>query len=75
MSSERFARAIALIDDANAEDPNIEEGAGTPRPRALLYGQRRTDWLERPRPNAPEPLRLAARAQHIRRWTSRTRPI
>ena len=27
-----------------------------------------SEWLDRLAPDAPEPVRLAARAQHIRRW-------
>jgi len=34
----------------------------------LLYARHMTRWLERLYPDASEPLRLAARAQHIRRW-------
>jgi hypothetical protein len=55
----RFTAAIARIDAANAEDPHGKE---------VLYSQRMSDWLDRVEPNASEALRLAARAQHIRRW-------
>lgn len=64
----RFAEAIARIDAANAEDPEHETVDGAARPRALCYGERMTAWLDRLRPDAPEALRLAVRAQHIRRW-------
>ena len=60
MDEARFAAALARIDAANAEDPNSKE---------LLYGRRMTAWLERLEPEASEALRLAVRAQHIRRWT------
>lgn len=56
---DRFVRAIARIDSANAEDPAGKE---------LLYSQRMTAWLDRIEPAASEALRIAARAQHIRRW-------
>jgi hypothetical protein len=56
----RFIAAIERIDAANAQDPHGKE---------LLYSQRMSAWLERIEPDAPEALRLAARAQHIRRWT------
>ena len=59
MSDDRFAAAIALIDAANAQDP---------RGRELLYSQRMTQALEDFEPTASDALRLAARAQHIRRW-------
>jgi hypothetical protein len=64
-NSERFNRAIALFDAANAEDPNQDEG----QPKELLYAQRMTDMLNRFVPNAPEVVQLAVRAQHIKRWT------
>ena len=60
MDEARFAAALARIDAANVEDPNSKE---------LLYGRRMTAWLERLEPEASEALRLAVRAQHIRRWT------
>ena len=58
-NNERFAAAVRRIDAANAEDPLQKE---------LVYSQRMTAWLERIEPGASEALRLAARAQHIRRW-------
>ena len=64
----RFETAIARFDAANAEDPNTEEVDGVSHPKELLYAQRMTAWLDKLAPDASEPLRLAARAQHIRRW-------
>ena len=65
---ERFTRAIARFDAANAEDPNVELVDGRPRPKALLYAERLTAMLGRFAPEASATLRLAARCQHIRRW-------
>lgn len=65
---QRFERAIALFDAANAEDPNREFADGKEWPRELLYAQRMTEMLTRFAPNAPEAVRLACRAQHIQRW-------
>ncbi len=66
---DRYTAALAAIDAANAADPNTVPGDdGRPVPSELLYGQRMSRWLARLYPGAPEPLRLAARAQHIRRW-------
>ena len=65
----RFEAAIARIDAANAEDPNTEEANGVTHPKELLYGQRMSTWLERLAPDASVALQLAARAQHIRRWS------
>lgn len=56
---ENFRRAIERFDEENARDPNQKE---------LIYSQRMTDWLNRLVPDASEPLKLAARCQHIRRW-------
>lgn len=64
----RFEAAIARFDAANAEDPNTEEVEAVAHPKELLYAQRMTAWLDKLAPDASEPLRLAARAQHIRRW-------
>jgi hypothetical protein len=66
--NERFDRAIALIDEENRRDPNRESVGGQLVPREFLYSQRLTDWVQRLEPNASEPLRLAARSQHIARW-------
>jgi hypothetical protein len=56
----RFLAAIERIDAANAEDPHGKE---------LVYSRWMSQWLERIEPGASEALRIAARAQHIRRWT------
>lgn len=61
---DRFAAAIGRFDAANAQDPNREQG----QPAELVYARRMTDMLERFAPDAPEPVRLAVRAQHIERW-------
>lgn len=62
-------KAIAEFDAANAKDPNRESFYGIEQPKELAYSQRMTEWLQRLDPDASETLRLAARAQHIRRWT------
>ena len=64
----RFDDAIRRFDEANAEDPNIEMVDGQPLPKELLYGQRMSARLAVFAPEAPETVKLAARAQHIRRW-------
>ena len=63
-NQERFDKAIALFDAANAQDPNQDEGM----PRELLYAQRMTEMIGRFAPNATEVAQLAVRAQHIQRW-------
>ena len=66
----RLRAAFARFDAANAEDPNREEVAGAQQPRELVYAQRMTETLARFAPDASEAVRLAARCQHIRRWTA-----
>ncbi|MHB0917743.1 MAG: DUF4202 domain-containing protein [Thiobacillus sp.] len=61
---ERFSRAMALFDAANAQDPNLDEG----QPKELLYAQRMSDMIARFAPDASEASQLAVRAQHIQRW-------
>jgi len=60
----RLARALALIDAANAADPTRVDG----RPAAALYGERMSAELARLFPGAAEPLQIAARGQHVERW-------
>ncbi len=68
MNEERFTAAIRRFDEENARDPNTEVVEGASRPRELLYARRLTDWVLRLKPDASEPLRLAARCQHLCRW-------
>ena len=65
----RFKAAIAAIDGFNAGDPNTETFEGKAYPKEVLYAERMTAWLEKLCPDASEELCLAARAQHIGRWT------
>ena len=67
--TERLDDAIARIDAANAEDPNREFVDGAARPKEVVYAERMTGWLEKLAPEASDALRIAARAQHIERWT------
>jgi hypothetical protein len=66
----RFAEVVAAIDAANARDPNAIEVDGRRLAAELVYGQRMSETLARLAPEASEPLRIAARGQHIERWTS-----
>ncbi len=68
--TDRFIRVIAAIDAANAHDPHMLQIAGEAVPAELLYGQRMSAGLARMAPDASELLRIAARGQHIERWTS-----
>ena len=69
MQSERLQRVLARIDQLNSEDPNTELVDGVARPRELVYAERLTTWVLRLNPNASEALRIAARGQHVQRWT------
>lgn len=68
ISSSRFDQAIRRFDEENARDPNTELTEGTAQPRELLYARRLYAWVLRLCPEAGEPLRLAARCQHLCRW-------
>jgi hypothetical protein len=68
MDEQRFLRAVRLIDQANAQDPEGELWQGQWYPKTYLYGLRMTAWLTRLEPKAPEEVFLAARAQHLCRW-------
>jgi hypothetical protein len=70
MSSERdrFERATAAFDAANAQDPNTEQVGGILRPKELVYAERMTAMQLRFAPEASEVVRLAVRAQHLERW-------
>lgn len=61
----KLDHAFAAIDAANSKDPELEDG----QPANLLYGQRMTAEQQRLFPDAPDPLRIACRGQHIERWT------
>jgi hypothetical protein len=60
-----FDRAIAAIDAVHAGDPE-KDAAG--QAKELVYAQRMSAWLAEFAPQAGEPLRLAVRCQHLRRW-------
>ncbi|MGJ8525753.1 hypothetical protein LMG33818_001500 [Halomonadaceae bacterium LMG 33818] len=47
----------------NPEGPVLVE-----RPYELVYAERMSEWLDLVAPEAPIPLKLAVRAQHLRRW-------
>ena len=66
----RLATVLATIDAANARDPNRIETGGRREPAELVYGQRMSLTLARMAPDASAHLQIAARGQHIERWTS-----
>ena len=66
----RFERTLAAFDAANREDPHTDhDERGNPVPKELLYALRMSAVLSAYAPDASEALQLAARCQHICRWT------
>jgi hypothetical protein len=61
----RFESVIADIDNENAQDPNLNSEG---QPEGLVYGVRMSAQLDEFLPEASEYLKIAARAQHLRRW-------
>ncbi len=69
MTADRLQKALDTIDAFNRQDPRREMVGGQEHPVELLYSHRLTDWVLKLEPNASEALRVAARGQHIGRWT------
>ena len=67
--ADRLETVLKAIDEANAADPAMERDGADEAPVALLYGLRMSSELDRVCPEASELLRIAARGQHIERWT------
>ncbi|KAI9722326.1 MAG: hypothetical protein M1812_001798 [Candelaria pacifica] len=66
-----YQKALGLIDEAHALDPNKTTINEEEKPYELHYAQKMSSYLEKRNPSAPETLRLAIRAQHFRRWEIR----
>lgn len=66
--TEQFNAVIKAIDTVNAEDPRKIIVDGVEHPYEAIYADRMTETMQRMYPDASELLRIAARAQHIRRW-------
>lgn len=69
MSDDRLERALAAIDQANADDPATLVVDGVEQPKELAHARLMTDWVRRLDPDATEAQLLAARAHHLRRWS------
>ena len=63
-----YDRAVAAIDEANRADPTTVLIDGIDVPLALAHGQRGVHWVLHLAPSADDPVLLAARAHHLRRW-------
>jgi hypothetical protein len=66
---ERFRRATEAFAAIHHEDPRTVEEGGASVPRSIRYHAKLVSWVGRLQPQASEVVRLAAHAQHIRRWT------
>lgn len=64
----RMAAVLAEIDRMNAADPRTDTVDGASVPQELLYSQRMSEYLGKLYPDASDALKIAARAQHVRRW-------
>jgi len=69
MSPDRLRTAIDAIDAANREDPTVVTARGRTGPKEIVHADLVTEWVLRLKPAAGEPLLLAARGHHFRRWT------
>jgi hypothetical protein len=66
MHMDAYARARALIDAAHSADPTrMTDGHAA----ELVYADRMETWVARLVPDALPLLRLAARCQHLERWS------
>ena len=69
MSTENFEKALKEIDRFNSQDPRQKIVDGIAHPQELAYSKSLTEWVLKLDPQASEALRIAARGQHISRWT------
>src|ERR1700712_2280570 len=61
-----YAKARELIDAAHAADP---KSTANGKPAELVYADRVEAWVIRVAPAATSLLKLAARCQHLERWS------
>lgn len=66
MSDTPYSRARTLIDEAHAADPSRTADG---RPAELVYADAMEGWVVKLDPSASPILRLAARCQHLERWS------
>ncbi len=65
-----FKKAIELIQQANAEDPNIELLDGKEMQKEVIYSERMLDMINRFLPDADDVAKISVSGQHIQRWKS-----
>jgi uncharacterized protein DUF4202 len=66
---DRLAAALAAIDAANADDPNVIVVDGVERPKEQAHAEMMTAWVRRLDPDCSDEQLIAARAHHLRRWS------
>lgn len=65
----RLSCALDAIDQANRQDPNVEQVDGQALPREYAYSLHMTRWLYALEAAPSDRMQIACRAQHIERWT------
>jgi hypothetical protein len=65
-SMDAYTKARELIDAAHAADP---KSTADGKPAELVYAERMEGWVIRVAPAATPLLKLAARCQHLERWS------
>ena len=68
MTNQRLTDVIAAVDKINQQDPNREEFQGKNYAKEYLYSMRMSVMLDKYWPDSDEYLKIAVRAQHIKRW-------
>ena len=68
MHDDKYLAALELIDEAHNLDPKKVEVNGRTIPYELHYSEKMSKYLEKCNSSASDVLRLAIRAQHLRRW-------
>lgn len=65
-----YETALRLIDEAHSQDPNLITlpSSSNQVPRELHYANQMTKYLDQHTPSASPTLRIAIRAQHLKRW-------
>lgn len=68
MTNSRLEAVLSAIDNINKEDPNYTVVDGVSKAKELLYGHYMSACLEEYWQETNELLKIAVRAQHIKRW-------
>ncbi|MFY0602009.1 MAG: DUF4202 domain-containing protein [Cyclobacteriaceae bacterium] len=67
--TDKLKHIFEKIDEVNSSDPNIELVSGAATPKELIYGLRMSEVLMTNFESPSELLQIAARGQHIKRWS------